>query len=164
MHGSEPVHVSLHLVERIAERVAAGINKRPAASVSEPDAKKQCMKKCMKKCKKEVPNQKKCMKKCMKKASCPPILTLGCSGVYRQCIPTFCGVHRQCIPLKCRSDDAVFTAMLSDHAPPDNGPPFFGIQAFKKPQRWFAERPNGCGKCRGVPGCTPSCWRRRGLL
>jgi hypothetical protein len=20
-------------------------------------------------------------------------------------------------------------------------------------------RPEGCGKCRGKPGCSPSCWR-----
>jgi hypothetical protein len=23
-------------------------------------------------------------------------------------------------------------------------------------------RPDGCSKCRGVPGCTPSCWKARG--
>ena len=25
-------------------------------------------------------------------------------------------------------------------------------------------RPNGCGTCRNRRGCTPSCWRKRGLL
>lgn len=24
-------------------------------------------------------------------------------------------------------------------------------------------KPEGCSKCRGVPGCTPSCWKGRGL-
>ena len=36
--------------------------------------------------------------------------------------------------------------------------------AFKKPASWFKLRPDGCGKCRNVPGCTPSCWKYRGDL
>jgi hypothetical protein len=24
-------------------------------------------------------------------------------------------------------------------------------------------KPTGCSKCRGIPGCTPSCWKGRGL-
>ena len=28
---------------------------------------------------------------------------------------------------------------------------------YKKPAKWLKERPNGCTKCRGTPGCTISC-------
>ena len=33
-----------------------------------------------------------------------------------------------------------------------------------KPPSWFKARPNGCPKCRYIPGCTPSCWREHGGL
>ena len=32
----------------------------------------------------------------------------------------------------------------------------------KKPSSWIKQRPQGCAKCRNVPGCTPSCWQGRG--
>ena len=31
-----------------------------------------------------------------------------------------------------------------------------------KPASWIKLRPNGCAKCRNVPGCTRSCWAKRG--
>ncbi len=34
----------------------------------------------------------------------------------------------------------------------------------KKPQWMPREKPKGCGKCRNIPGCTPSCWKYRGRL
>ena len=39
---------------------------------------------------------------------------------------------------------------------------FLKPAAFKKPASWLKLRPDGCGKCRHVPGCTPSCWKYRG--
>jgi len=32
----------------------------------------------------------------------------------------------------------------------------------KKPASWLRLRPQGCPKCRDVPGCSPSCWEARG--
>ena len=31
-----------------------------------------------------------------------------------------------------------------------------------KPASWLKARPNGCGKCRYIPGCTKSCYSVRG--
>ena len=30
-----------------------------------------------------------------------------------------------------------------------------------KPASWMRRYPEGCSKCRNVPGCTPSCWKSR---
>jgi hypothetical protein len=35
-------------------------------------------------------------------------------------------------------------------------------KASAKPQNALKLRPEGCSKCRRVPGCTNSCWRQRG--
>ena len=32
----------------------------------------------------------------------------------------------------------------------------------EKPKSWLKMRPQGCSKCRKVPGCTLSCWIGRG--
>ena len=32
----------------------------------------------------------------------------------------------------------------------------------RKPASWLKAKPNGCGKCRYVPGCTKSCYLKRG--
>ena len=32
----------------------------------------------------------------------------------------------------------------------------------KKPQSWLKAMPDGCARCRFIPGCTPSCWKKRG--
>ena len=32
----------------------------------------------------------------------------------------------------------------------------------KKPTAWLKKAPRGCSKCRHMPGCTLSCWTKRG--
>ena len=32
----------------------------------------------------------------------------------------------------------------------------------KKPNAWLKKAPRGCSKCRHMPGCTLSCWNKRG--
>ena len=32
----------------------------------------------------------------------------------------------------------------------------------KKPNAWLKKAPRGCSKCRHMPGCTLSCWTKRG--
>lgn len=36
--------------------------------------------------------------------------------------------------------------------------------AASKPASWLRLKPDGCSKCRWVPGCTRSCWAARGKV
>ena len=38
----------------------------------------------------------------------------------------------------------------------------FVVHKGDKPKSWLKVRPNGCGKCRYLPGCTRSCYAIRG--